>query len=137
MILPDQQQIQILRKGLRKKLPPKIHDDISFIDSSLGEIQVLTKDSELYIKWKIFDNNPESDFKVEKWNNLCLDPQLENDLLEIGILGFEIFDKKAKEVRDSIGHPMAALQQSYPIEELAERWKHWGIVPAGFMLGLK
>jgi hypothetical protein len=135
MKLPSDLDLKLLRKGLRKKLPPQIKDGDHGYLPKLGEFKVLSKNSELYLEWRLLDQS-NREVKIAKWLDLCKEINFEHERLEIGYMLHEMYSNKAKEIRDSIGHPMLAIQYADPYEELANRWKHWGIVQAGFMLRL-
>jgi hypothetical protein len=49
----------------------------------------------------------------------------ENARHKIGIDAAAQFHQLATRIRDSIGHPIAAMQESAPYEEMAEAWTAW------------
>lgn len=136
MKLPNQTELQALRKGLRKQMPPKINEGDNGCFPKIGKFKVLIKNSELHIEWQLL-NKSDSEIKIANWMDLCKNEDLEMERLELGYLIHKMYKIEAKKVRDSIGHPLTAIQYAAPYEEIADRWMHWAIVPAGFMLKLK
>lgn len=45
--------------------------------------------------------------------------------IAVGLMAAGVFKGIAKEVRDSIGHPLTAIRESAPYEDMAEAWAAW------------
>lgn len=83
-----------------------------------------------------FHDGVKSDLKRAEWRNLCSDPALEMQRLEVGYVAAAIFQEQCQKVMDSIGHPVDAFNEAKPFRETADAWRHWGLVKAGHMHGL-
>lgn len=68
--------------------------------------------------------------------NLCSDPALEMQRLEVGYVAAAIFQEQCQKVMDSIDHPVDTFNEAKPFREAADAWRHWGSVKAGHMHGL-
>jgi hypothetical protein len=136
MKLPTQQELQSLRKGLRKRKLPRVFDGMWCSEPGIGGMKVTAFRSDFHIEWVSFDEGVKSAIKHADWISLCLESSQEMQRLEIGMVVSEISLAQGQQVMDSIGHPIAAFNEAKPYRDVAESWKHWGLVKAGHMLGL-
>jgi hypothetical protein len=136
MKLPTQQELQALRKGLRKRKLPRIFDGMWCSEPGIGGMKVTASGAGFNIEWVSFDEGVKTALKHADWSSLCLDSSQEMQRLEIGLVVSEIMLAQGQKVMDSIGHPIDAFNEAKPYRDSAENWKHWGLVIAGHMLGL-
>ena len=135
MKLPNHQELQALRKGQRKRKPPRIFDGMWCSEPGIGGVKLTTVGSDFNVEWVSFDNGSKSEVKHAVWSSLCSDPDFEMRRLEIGFIVSEILQTQGQKVMDSIGHPINALKEAKPYRDTAEEWKHWATVKAGHMIG--
>lgn len=133
---PSQDELQILRKGLRKRKVPKVFENLCCSEPGIGGVRVTALGKDYQIEWVTFVDGVKLEPRTAFWSELCTHEALEVDRFEIGFIVSEIMQCQAKAVMDSIGHPMAALKEAEPYRKAAEDWKHWGTVKAGHMTGL-
>ena len=136
MKLPTQQELQALRKGLRKRKLPRIFDGMWCSEPGIGGMKVTASGAGFNIEWVSFEAGVKTALKHADWSSLCLDSSQEMQRLEIGLVASEIMLAQGQKVMDSIGHPIDAFNEAKPYRDSAENWKHWGLVKAGHMLGL-
>ena len=136
MKLPTQQELQALRKGLRKRKLPRIFDGMWCSEPGIGGMKVTASGAGFNIEWVSFEEGVKTALKHADWSSLCLDSSQEMQRLEIGLVVSEIMLAQGQKVMDSIGHPIDAFNEAKPYRDSAENWKHWGLVKAGHMLGL-
>lgn len=136
MQLPVQEELQVLRKGLRKQKLPKVFDGMWGSEPGIGGVKFTSDADDFKVEWVIFKDGIKSELKEATWRGLCLDSALELQRLEVGFVFCELIKIHAQQMMDSIGHPIAAFKEAKPLLDEAERWRHWAIVPAGHMLGI-
>lgn len=130
--LPDKDQLPVLRKGLRKRKLPVLRSGMRGAFDSLGSFSVTKETDDFVIEWQLKGNTSKS----SSFNDLCVDPELELERLELGWLIAAMFDFEAQRIMDSIGHPIEAFNASSEHRKTAEDWRHWAKVKAGHMSGL-
>ena len=136
MNLPTQEELQALRKGLRKRKLPRIFDGMWCSEPGIGGMKVTAAGADFYVEWVSFDGGVKSAPKHAEWSRLCSATSLEMQRLEIGLVVSEILQAQGQKVMDSIGHPIDAFNEAKPYRDAADEWKHWGRVKAGHMIGL-
>lgn len=136
MKIPSQAELEVLRKGKRKRKVPKIFDGMWASEPGVGGVKFTLNDLDYLVEWVTSDNGIISPQKTASWKSLCQDPDHEMYRLEIGLTLSELFGINARRIMDSIGHPMTAIYEAKPYLAEAENWKHWAIVKSGHMLGL-
>lgn len=130
--VPTIDQLSALRKGLRKRKLPVVRSGMRGSFKSLGSFSVTRAADSFLMEWKIKDGTSKS----ESFNDLCSDPGLELDRLELGWLIAAMFDFEAQRIMDSIGHPIEAFNAASEPRKAADDWRHWAKVKAGQMSGL-
>ncbi|SMC82990.1 hypothetical protein [Polynucleobacter kasalickyi] len=129
---PTIDQLPDLRKGLRKRKVPIIRLGMRGSFDSLGSFSVSKATDAFLIEWQIKNcTSKSSNFK-----DLCTDPRLELNRLELGWLIAAMFDFEAQRIIDSIGHPIEGFNAASQPRKAAEDWRHWAKVKAGHMYGL-
>jgi hypothetical protein len=136
MNLPTQEELQALRKGLRKRKLPRIFDGMWCSEPGIGGVKVTAAGADFHVEWVSFDGGVKSAPKHAEWSRLCSAPSLEMQRLEIGLVVSGILRAQGQKVMDSIGHPIDAFNEAKPYRDAADEWKHWGAVKAGHMTGL-
>lgn len=136
MNLPTQEELQALRKGLRKRKLPRVFGGMCCSEPGIGGVKVTAAETDFHLEWVSFEGGVKSELKHAEWSSLCSDPSFEMQRLEIGLVVSEILQARGKKVMDSIGHPLDALNEAKPYLDAADNWKHWATVKAGHMLGL-
>lgn len=124
MKLPNQEQLLVLRKGLRKRKLPLIFDGMWCSEPGIGGMKVTASGADLLIEWVSFDDGVKSALKHSDWRGLCLESDLEMMRLEIGLVISEIMLAQGQKVMDSIGHPIDAFNEAEPYRDSAKNWKH-------------
>ena len=128
---PDADELPRLRKGLRKRKPPAIHDGLKVGYPGIGGFVVRKIDTDFEIEWAPCDGERKS----KRFKLLCTESSEELNRLELGWLAGDIFERHANDIAASIGHPMEAIRESASTRALGVSWRHWGLVPAGHILG--
>jgi len=136
MNLPTQEELQALRKGLRKRKLPRIFDGMWCSEPGIGGVKVTAAGADFHVEWVSFDGGVKSAPKHAEWSRLCSAPSLEMQRLAIGLVVSGILQAQGQKVMDSIGHPIDAFNEAKPYRDAADEWKHWGAVKAGHMTGL-
>jgi hypothetical protein len=136
MKLPTSEELQALRKGLRRRKLPRVFDGMCCGEHGIGIAKFRASGSAFSVEWERFDGNQHAAPTHADWESLCSDPRLEMQRLEVGMVISESLEAKGKRVMDSIGHPIAAFNEAKPYFDAADKWRHWAIVKAGHMLGL-
>ena len=130
--LPNKDQLPVLRKGLRKRKLPVVRSGMRGTFESLGSFSVTKAADSFLMEWKIKGGTSKS----SSFKDLCSDPGLELDRLELGWLIAAMFDFEAQRIMDSIGHPIEAFNAASEPRKAADDWRHWAKVKAGQMSGL-
>jgi hypothetical protein len=73
MKLPTQQELQALRKGLRKRKLPRVFDGLGCSEPGIGGMKVTAFGSDFHIEWVSFDEGVKSAIKHADWISLCLE----------------------------------------------------------------
>lgn len=127
--IPTKDDLPALRKGLRKRKTPTVHPGMRGSFDSLGAFSVSKAADTFLIEWHINGGTSKS----SSFKDLCADPRVELDRLELGWLIAAMFDFEAQRIMDSIGHPMEALKAASEPRKAADDWRHWAKVKAGHM----
>jgi hypothetical protein len=130
--VPTIDQLSALRKGLRKRKAPVVRAGMRGSFESLGSFSVTKVADSFLMEWQIKGGASKS----LSFKDLCTDPGLELDRLELGWLIAAMFDFEAQRIMDSIGHPMEALKAASEPRQAADDWRHWAKVKSGHMTGL-
>lgn len=130
--VPTIDQLSALRKGLRKRKAPVVRAGMRGSFESLGSFSVTKAADSFLMEWKIKGGSSKS----SSFKDLCTDPELELDRLELGWLIAAMFDFEAQRIMDSIGHPIEAFNAASEPRKAADDWRHWAKVKAGQMSGL-
>jgi hypothetical protein len=131
--IPTIDQLPALRKGLRKRKAPIVRSEMRGSFDVLGSFSVSKATDDFLIEWHIKDGA----LKSASFKDLCTDPGLELDRLELGWLIAAMFDFEAQRIMDSIGHPNEAFNAASEPRKAADDWRHWAKVKAGQISGLK
>jgi hypothetical protein len=130
--VPTIDQLPALRKGLRKRKAPLVRAGMRGSFESLGSFSVTKAADSFLMEWQIKGSTSKS----LSFKDLCTDPELELDRLELGWLIAAMFDFEAQRIMDSIGHPIEAFNAASEPRKAADDWRHWAKVKAGQMSGL-
>ena len=130
--IPTKDDLPALRKGMRKRKPPNVQTGMRGSFDSLGAFSVSKVADAFLIEWHINGGTP----KASSFKDLCADPSVELDRLELGWLIAAMFDFEAQRIMDSIGHPMEALKAASEPRQAADDWRHWAKVKSGHMTRL-
>ena len=134
MQLPTSQELEILRKGLRKRKPPKLFDGTWCSEPGIGGMKATAQGADFLVEWVVFTNGVKSSLRQSLWSELCNSEALELDRLAIGYMVAAVMESQGQRVQDSIGHPITAIKEAAPYRAGAASWRHWGTVRAGHML---
>lgn len=134
MKLPTNDDLKNMRKGIRKQRCPKIFDGLWASEPGIGGVKISADGEDFLVSWVTIDDDVRSDVKDARWSELCRDPAHEMKRLEVGYVFAALLELHAQRVMDSIGHPIASINESEPFRADAKRWRHWAIVPAGHMI---
>ena len=126
--VPTIDQLSALRKGLRKRKAPVVRAGMRGSFESLGSFSVTKAADSFLVEWEIKGGTSKS----LSFKDLCTDPGLELDRLELGWLIAAMFDFEAQRIMDSIEAFNAASEP----RKAADDWRHWAKVKAGQMSGL-
>ena len=134
MNLPTAEQLAELRKGLRRRKKPEIFAGMHWAAPGIGIIQVQGAGDDFRVEWQWCGGPSQHTRKHGLWRTLCISDEFELERFELGTLADLILQAHAKQISDSIGHPMVAYREAGPYLDSAARWRHWGRVRAGHML---
>lgn len=127
------QELEQLRKGLRKRKPPKLYDGLCGSAGDTQRFAVRKVDDEFWIDWSL---SPGEGTRSRSFNDLCLLPELELERYELGTLVADILAGIANEMLFTIPDPNAAMAEAASYRRLESSWRHWACVKATFMTGL-
>ena len=71
MKLPTQEELQALRKGLRKRKLPRVFDGMWCSEPGIGGVKLTAVGTDFHVEWVSFDDGVESPLKHAGWNSLC------------------------------------------------------------------
>ncbi len=136
-VMPDQEALKVMRKGLRKRNPPDAHDMYHGGHDHIGGFSFERRQDEILITWNLV-GGPR---KQATFDELCFEAERELDRLELGwmIANMALLDMKHRleAAQNNIAHPIYCMNEMNRIrgyyEKIEERWRHWAIVPAGHM----
>ena len=137
--IPDRDDLPAYRKCLRKMKPPEfeLHDNGGHAE--LGSFKVVF-DSEFVFEWRLFNGNN----KRFNFNDLCMDPDLEFERLELGWLIGNIYSLNKIHHLESLDVPCnesmfkerSRLDNWYT--KCETRWYKWALATSGkFTLPIK
>lgn len=130
---PTAEELTGLRKGLRKRLIPRVFDGMWSSQPGIGGV-IFHRDGKTYrVEWVVGASEKDQPRKKAMFDDLCIRPEMELERLEIGYLLAELCEDHAAKVIESIGGPIEAMGEAAPIFKTADDWRHWGLVPAGHM----
>lgn len=137
--IPGKSELLALRKGLRKQRIPKITPGWHGEHEQLGSFRICSdlRRGGLLVDWSIVGRP----IKTCSLDALCNNPECEKDRLKFGwmVANMALLDMEheLERARD-IPHPVYCMREMSRIErcygKLEKRWRHWAIVPAGYML---
>lgn len=131
---PTPDELQGLRKGLRKKKVPNVFHEMWWSEPGIGGAKFTADGDDFTVAWVTFENDELSPLKYASFRQLCNDPTCELQRLEVGWVIADIAQHQGQEIADSIGGPNEAMEEASPYWELADEWRHWALVPAGHMV---
>ena len=136
MKLPTKEELVKLRKGLRKQKIPQVFDGMWGSEPGIGGVKFTLSGDDYQVEWVSFNDGLISEVRHVSWKSLCIDPALELQRLEIGLIFSELLQIHAQKVMDAIGGPIESIRESEPYRTAAKKWRHWAIVKAGHMNGI-
>jgi hypothetical protein len=132
---PTNQELEEMRKGLRKRKLPKISDEMYGQWKEMGSFKVIGSAIELMsIEWNLTDSGEQNKPRIDRFLDLSFSPDLEKERYELGMLISKIFTEHGREIRNSIPGPNEAMMASNPYFVNADKWEHWAKVAPGFFL---
>ena len=132
---PSQQELEELRKGLRKRKLPQISAVMFGQLIGLGSFKVIGDDKELLsIEWQVTAAGGKNEKRVYRFSDLSFSPDLEKERYDLGMLISKIFSEHGREILNSIPGPNEAMMASNPYFVEADKWEHWAKVAPGFFL---
>jgi len=69
MRLPTQEELQALRKGLRKRKLPRVFDGMWCSEPGVGGVKVTAAGADFHVEWVSFDGGVKSASKHAEWSN--------------------------------------------------------------------
>jgi hypothetical protein len=133
---PTIEELETLRKGMRKKKQPRVFDAMWCSEPGIGGMKATATDSDFLVEWVTFNDGVKSELKQAMWSVLCLDPDFESKRLEVGYVVAAIMRMQGQKVAEAVGHPLEGMKEAKPYMQASDEWQHWGMVRAGHMLGL-
>ena len=128
-------ELEELRKGLRKRKLPQISAVMFGQLIGLGSFKVIGDDKELLsIEWQVTAAGGKNEKRIYRFSDLSFSPDLEKERYELGMLISKIFSEHGREIRNSIPGPKEAMKESNPYFVEADKWEHWAKVAPGFFL---
>ena len=128
-------ELEELRKGLRKRKLPQISAVMFGQLIGLGSFKVIGDDKELLsIEWQVTATGGKNEKRVYRFSDLSFSPDLEKERYELGMLISKIFSEHGREILNSIPGPTEAMMASNRYFVEADKWEHWAKVTPGFFL---
>lgn len=127
---PDPSELPSLRKGLRKRKPPHIEGGMKAGIGSIGGFVIEQIEGGHRIEWQLCGQEKKS----ATFSELCSSHGKELERLEVGWLIANLVEQEALQIMDSIGGPKEAMSYTAPLWKIEIAWRHWALVPAGFMI---
>lgn len=132
-VRPALEELQNLRRGLRKRKLPHVFHEMWCSQPGIGGAKFIANGNDFDVEWVVVEAGKKSALKHASFQQLCADPNFELLRLELGWVVADICQVDAQAVMDSIGHPTEAWKAAAPQRKVAESWRHWALVPAGYM----
>lgn len=126
MLLPDEAELEVLRRGLRRRKPPTVQAGDWFCAPVLGEVRFLEGPKGIEVRWRTADGP--ALVKSAAWAALCDDAGSARQRLEVGLLVEAILRRLGQTVMDGVGQPVSAMKLAAPYFSDAARWRHWALV---------
>jgi hypothetical protein len=131
---PTNDQLSDLRQGLRKRKVPGVFNGMWCSQPGIGGARFIADGDDFKVEWVTFENGQKSTSKFAGFHQLCDDPSLEMQRLEVGYVIANIQSYQGQEIANSIGDPNEAAREAKPYWNLADSWRHWALVSAGHMI---
>ena len=131
--VPSENDLPMLRKGLRKMKLPEICNGFNGCNDRLGKFTAVVEDDSsngIVFEWNMFG----SDKKTALFDDLCRKPELESDRLELGWLIMNMHALDRMHEVDQIADPNAIMQTIKWFSSREAQWHRWALVPAGHMI---
>ena len=127
---PNQEELKALRKGLRKRKPPKINAGFWGNLEGVGKFLFKEVENDFQLEWNLCGDETKSELFSQLSDCICK----EFMRLEAGWLIANIIDYEAQRIMFSISGPSETAQYASPYWTMAENWRHWALVPPGHMI---
>jgi len=132
---PTKIEIELMRKGLRKRKLPQISTEMYGNLIGGGSFKVIGEmDGLLSVEWQVTAAGGKNEKRIYRFSDLSFSPDLEKERYELGMLISKIFSEHGREIRNSIPGANEAMKESNPYFDAAEKWEHWAKVASGFFL---
>ena len=130
---PNIADLPVLRKGLRKRLVPRVSRGFRGSEPGVGEFVFYQQDADFRAEWLVGASERIQPWRVALFTELCIAPAMELERLELGWLIADIAALQGRKVANSIERPSEAMRQAAPYWKNADEWRHWAIVAPGHM----
>ena len=133
---PTADELSKLRSGLRKRKVPEIFSGWHGRHAEIGQFKIISVEGEIVVEWTINGQAP----KKSSLGDLCSKPERELDRLDFGwmVANMTRLDKIHRTDAIDIPHPLLEVKEKGRVwnyfEKIEKRWRHWAIVPAGYMI---
>ena len=132
---PTKIEIELMRKGLRKRKLPQISTEMYGNLIGLGSFKVIgDMGGLLSVEWQVTATGGKNEMRIYRFSDLSFSPDLEKERYELGMLISKIFSEHGREILNSIPGPNEAMMASNRYFVEADKWEHWAKVTTGFFL---
>ncbi len=135
--LPTSGELKELRKGLRKRKLPRVFDGMWISEPGVGGAVFYRDGDDYRVEWVAGGNEKEMPRKKAQFLDLCAQEDMELVRLEVGWVIAECLSAHYSKALRSIPGPKEAMREAQPYLKMYDDWRHWALVPAGRMKGLK
>jgi hypothetical protein len=128
--VPSENDLPMLRKGLRKMKLPEIGKGFYGSNDSLGKFRATSgDDGSISFEWNVIYGAT----KTAIFDDLCRKSELEFERLELGWLIMNMHALDRMHELEHIADPHEIMRAMNWFTKREEQWKRWSLVPAGHM----
>ena len=135
---PDRQplpsELPSLRKGRRKRKIPDVFAGMRGHLVDRGRFRFRIEGDRHEVQWFIGPEQSQQAWKSALWSELCCNPALELERLELGWLIADVCMERGNHMMKCIPAPNEAMKEAAPYWSMGDAWYHWAVVAAGHMV---
>jgi hypothetical protein len=126
--IPDPQELNSLRKTLKKIKPPEPFDGMWCSEPGIGGVRFQKDGDDYVVTWVSFENGALTKPKNVSFNSLSTDASFEHDRLYTGIVIANVMHTQGNKKLQEIPGPNEAMKEANLYFKEAERWYYWALM---------